>query len=176
MTQPNANFLVCWAAMIGLLGSCIVSSAQASTRVNFHGTLINNPPCDITGENDPIYVDFDEVGITKIDGVNYMKDFTLTVTCGADLGNNVALYMGYNGMSALFDSDAVQTSLRGLGIRLYHNGGVVAPNNDDISVVMSSGFSKTIALSAVPVKDNDPSLTLLEGPFSATGTVEIRYP
>lgn len=174
MTQVRIRFLGCCALIIAGLSGSIMLSAQASTRVNFHGTLIDNPPCDITGENDPIYVDFDEVGITKIDGVNYMQDFTLTVTCGADLGNNVALYMGYNGMNAPFDDDAVQSSLAGLGIRLYYQGDVVAPNDDDISVVMSSGMSKTILLSAVPVKD--ASTDLLEGSFTATGTVEIRYP
>ncbi|WP_318709136.1 fimbrial protein [Providencia sp. 2023EL-00965] len=170
MTRQRANLTaaLCWVMIIG------VSPVQASTQVNFHGTLIDNPPCDITGDNDPIYVDFDEVGITKIDGINYMQDFTLTITCGSDLGNNVALYMGYDGMNAPFDRDAVQTDIRGLGIRLYYKGEIVAPNNDDIPIVMSSGSIKTIALSAVPVKDD--SIDLLEGPFNATGTVEIRYP
>lgn len=174
MTQQRTNFVVCWAMMVVVMSACFVSLAHASTQVNFHGTLIDNPPCDITGENDPIYVDFDEVGITKIDGINYMKDFTLTVTCGADLGNNVALYMGYNGMNAPFDDDAVQTNLRGLGIRLYYQGHVIPPNDDDIPVAMSSGVSRIIELSAVPVKDT--SIDLLEGPFTAVGTVEIRYP
>lgn len=151
-----------------------ISSAKASTLVTFKGNLIGNPPCDITGDNDPITVDFDEVGITRIDGVNYMQDFALTVTCGNDLGNAVQLYMGYDGMNAPFDDNAIQTSLRGLGVRLYYQGDVVAPNNDDIPIVMSSGGVANIPLSAVPVKD--PTIDLFEGTFTATGTVEIRYP
>lgn len=174
MTQQRTNFVVCWAMMIVVMSGCFVSLAHASTEVYFHGTLIDNPPCDITGENDPIYVDFEEVGITKIDGINYRKDFTLTVTCGNDLGNGVQLYMGYDGMNALFDNDAVQTSIRGLGIRLYYQGQVISPNNDDIPIVMSGGYSRVIPLWAVPVRDD--GITLLEDTFSATGTVEIRYP
>lgn len=157
-----------------LLMSTGISSTYASTQVNFRGNLIGNPPCDITGDNDPITVDFDEVGITKIDGTNYMQDFALTVTCGNDLGNSVQLYMGYDGMNAPFDNDAVQTSLRGLGIRLYHQGQVVSPNNDDMPIIMSSGSSAIVPLSAVPVRD--PAIDLFEGIFTATGTVEIRYP
>lgn len=120
-------------------------------------------------------VDFDEVGITKIDGVNYMQNFSLRVTCGDDLGNDVRLYLGYTGMEArLFDNNAVLTNRDGLAIRLYYQGQVVAPDDANIPIVMSSGGSAVIPLSAVPVRD--PAVDLLEGDFYATGTVEIRYP
>lgn len=39
---------------------------------------------------------------------------------------------------------------------------------------MSSGSSAIVPLSAVPVRD--PAIDLFEGIFTATGTVEIRYP
>lgn len=163
-----------WVLITMLLIVICNTVSHASTQVNFRGNLIDNPPCDITGDNDPITIDFDEVGITKIDGINYMQDFTLKVICTNDLGDSVQLYMGYDGMNASFDNKAIQTNLRGLGIRLYHQGDVIAPNNEDIPVTMSGGSSISILLSAVPVRE--PSADLLEGTFNATGTVEIRYP
>lgn len=164
-----------WCAIAILLLSFNAPFTNASTRVNFTGNLIGNPPCDITGDNDPIMVDFDEVGITKIDGINYMQNFSLRVTCGDDLGNDVRLYLGYTGMEARsFDNNAVLTNRNGLAIRLYYQGQVVAPDDANIPIVMSSGGSAVIQLSAVPVRD--PAVDLLEGDFRATGTVEIRYP
>lgn len=174
MAQQRVISIVLWLIASVLISGYIMIPVQASTQVNFYGNLIGHPPCDISGENDPIYVDFDEVGLTRIDGINYRKDFTLIVTCGNDLGNGVQLYMGYDGMNAPFDNDAVQTSIGGLGIRLYYQDQVVSPNNDDIPIVMSGGYSKVIPLWAVPVREDDRNL--FEGTFSATGTVEIRYP
>ncbi|WP_272663227.1 MULTISPECIES: fimbrial protein [unclassified Providencia] len=159
--------------MVGLLFTA--SFAQA-IPMTFGGTLIGNPPCDITGNDDPITVKFGEVGISRIDGINFSQPFTLTVSCGNDLGNNVALFMGYDGMNANFDNRALQTSKSGLGILLSYNGTVVKPDNGDIPITMSSNGMVNIPLVAVPVKDSDPGLVLFEGPFNATGTVEIRYP
>ncbi|MEY0304743.1 fimbrial protein [Providencia manganoxydans] len=175
MALQRFNKPAAWGVMAIVLLSVNSPFADASTRVNFTGNLIGNPPCDITGDNDPIVVDFDEVGITKIDGINYMQNFSLKVTCGDDLGSHVRLYLGYTGMDArLFDNNAVLTNRDGLAIRLYYQGQVIAPDDANIPIVMSSGGSAVIPLSAVPVRD--PTVDLLEGDFRATGTVEIRYP
>lgn len=160
-----------------LLGSLLFNASLAqAVPMTFGGTLIGNPPCDITGDDDPVSVQFGEVGITRIDGINYTESFTLTVSCGSDLGNNVVLYMGYDGMNAEFDERALQTSKPGLGILLSYNGTVIKPDNGDIPITMSSNGMVSIPLTAVPVKDSNPALVLLEGSFNATGTVEIRYP
>lgn len=148
-----------------------------ASQVNFKGTLQTNPPCVITGDNDPITVNFGDVGVTQIDGTRYAQTFTLNILCDVSMGNNVILYFGYDGVMAGFDNDALQTSRNGLGIILYRsNGDIVRPNNSNHSVVMSGGVSESITLTAIPVKDPDPALILYEGPFTSTGTVEIRYP
>lgn len=160
---------------MGLLGCSIINGSQASTLVNFHGTLISNPPCDITGDNDPITIDFGEMGITRIDGSNYMQDFALTITCGNDLGNAVQLYIAYEGQPMFpYDPNAIVTSREGLGVRLYYQGQVIPPNDDNRPIVLSGGGQTNLSLSAVPIRD--PAANLLEGTFIAMGTVEIRYP
>lgn len=170
MMQLNKRTLILAVSML------FNASFVQAVPMTFGGTLIGNPPCDITGDDDPVSVKFGDVGISRIDGVNYAQPFTLTVTCGADLGNSVALFMGYDGMNADFDDRALQAFPRGLGILLSYNGTVIKPNNGDIPVTMSSHGVMTLPLVAVPVKDSNPALVLLEGPFNATATVEIRYP
>lgn len=164
----------------GLLALCgVLPLTTQAVEVNFSGNLIQNPPCDVAGPdgaNQPIKVPFGEVGITKINGVNYQQDFTLTLSCGTGLGNAVALYLEYRGMPAnSFDSKALQASQSGLGIRLYHQGVVISPNTGT-SITMSDSGTSTLPLYAVPVKDPSASATLYEGDFTATANVEMNYP
>lgn len=163
-------------SLFPLLGGLLISPAQA-VEVNFKGTLIDNPPCDVYGPDgvdQPIKVDFGEVGITKIDGVNYQQDVTLTLSCSTGLGQDVQLYLARDGgMVADFDNSALQTSKSGLGVRLYYQGTVFPPNTG-VLVTMSDNTTKSFPVYAVPVKD--PSITLYEGPFTATATVELQYP
>lgn len=156
----------------------LIPLTSSAVDVNFTANLIGNPPCDVSGPDgpdQPIKVAFGEVGITKIDGVNYQQDFTLTLSCGTGLGNAVALYLQYQGMNAPFDNNALQASQSGLGIRLYHQG-VVIPPNTGTSITMSDNGISTLPLYAVPVKNTAPSVRLYEGDFTATATVEMNYP
>ncbi|WP_427864951.1 fimbrial protein [Providencia stuartii] len=167
----------CWVTSL-LSGAALFSFNLAqAVEVNFSGNLIENPPCDVAGSkgpNQPIKVDFGEIGITKIDGVNYQQDFTLTLSCGPELGNSVPLYLQYmSHFIASFDNKALRTSINGLGIRLYHEGVVIAPNTGS-PIKMSSNGTATLPLYAVPVRD--PKITLFEGDFTASATVQMLYP
>lgn len=158
--------------------SSLMPLTSYAVEVNFTANLIGNPPCDVAGPDgpdQPIKVPFGDVGITKIDGVNYRQDFTLTLSCGTGLGDAVALYLQYRGMVAKFDEKAVQAVPSGLGIRLYHQGGVIPPNSGT-PITMSDNGVATLPLYAVPVKDTNPSVTLYEGDFTATASVEMNYP
>ncbi|HEQ1859291.1 TPA: fimbrial protein [Providencia alcalifaciens] len=158
--------------------SGLMSVAAPAVEVNFTANLIQNPPCDVSGPdgvNQPIRVPFGDVGITKINGVNYRQDFTITLSCGAGLGNTVAVYLEYRGMIAPFDENALQASPLGLGIRLYQDGKVVPPNTG-LPVNMSSNDSKDLQFYAVTVKDTSPASTLYEGDFTATASMELNYP
>lgn len=162
--------------LLGGVALLVLSTAQA-VEVNFSGNLIENPPCDVAGPkgpNQPIKVDFNEIGITKIDGVNYQQNFTLTLSCGPELGNSVPLYLQYTSpFIASYDNKALRTSINGLGIRLYHEGVVIAPNTGS-PIKMSSNGIATLPLYAVPVRD--PKITLFEGNFTASATIQMLYP
>lgn len=180
MTRTGTPARVCGSptAVVLLTGLLFGSGVTQAVEVNFTGNLIQNPPCDVAGPDgigQPIKVPFGEVGITKIDGVNYQQDFTLTLSCGPALGSAVALYLQYTGMPAPFDVKALQASQVGLGIRLYHQG-VVVPPNSGAPMTMSSNGTATLPLYAVPVSDADPATVLYEGNFTATATVEMLYP
>ncbi|MGO2335776.1 fimbrial protein [Providencia sp.] len=166
---------------LGLIGSAALLSYNPSkaVEVNFSGNLIENPPCDVAGPdgaNQPIKVQFGEIGITKVDGVNYQQDFTLTLSCGPDLGNAVALYLQYmSPFVASYDAKALRTNINGLGIRLYHNGVVIGPNTGT-KMTMSSNGTATLPLYAVPIRDPNPATILREGDFTVTATVQMLYP
>lgn len=167
----SRNKVIINLVLLALLTFCsLFFSMQArSVQTTFHGTLIENPPCDINS----VDVEFNEIGISQIDGERYKKPFTITIECQNTLGTSVPLFLGYEGMAASFNSDALQTSKVGLGIIMYHDGEIIPPNNEDIPVTMSSGGTYNVDLEAVPVKDSNPPS---EGSFTATGRVEIRYP
>jgi len=122
-----------------------------AVEVNFTGNLIDNPPCEVSGqdgENQPIKVPFGELGIKKIDGLSDnteygRQDFTLTLNCGTGLGNTVALYLEYRGVTASFDpsKNTLQSSINGLGIRLYRNNKVVPPNSGAQITMSDNGTS-----------------------------------
>ena len=163
--------------VIIFLSGLLSMNAQA-IDVNFTANLIQNPPCDVSGPDgpdQPIKIPVGEIGINKINGVNYQQDFTLTLSCGIGLGNSVALYLEYRGMPADFDENALQANQSGLGIRLY-NQGKLMPINNGLAITMSDNGVTMLPLSAVPVRDSDPAVTLYEGDMTATASVEINYP
>lgn len=166
------------ALLSGFLGLSLTSLSTQAVDLSFSGRVIKNPPCTVSGhegEGQPIRVPFGEVGIARIDGENYRQDFAITVTCGMGLGEGVALSLNYAGVPASFDDTAIQASPEGLGIRLFSDGSVVAPNTN-IPMILSNQDRVTKTFSAVPVKDMSSSTVLTEGAFSAAATVEMRYP
>lgn len=162
----------------GFLGLSVTSLSIQAVNLSFSGRVIKNPPCTVfgnEGEGQPIKIPFGEVGIARIDGDNYQQDFALTVACGTGLGEGIALYLRYAGTPANFDDKAIKAIPEGLGIRLFSDGSVVAPNTN-IPMVLSSQGRVTKTFSAAPVKDMSSSTVLTEGAFSATATIEMRYP
>lgn len=165
--------------LIGLLS--LVSASSQAIEVNFKGNLIDNPPCDVYGENgihQPIKVDFGEIGITDIDELNvsrngnYQQKVTLTISCGVGLQDATALSLAYDGMVSPFYADALRTSKTNLAIYLAVDGKVLKPK-DGLTVVMSSNGTKQIEFVATPIRNQ--GTMPLEGTFTATATVEMLY-
>jgi hypothetical protein len=151
-----------------------IAMADNSSQIDLYGTLIEPPPCTINNGQD-IDVPFGEnVGISRVDGVNYKKNVDYQITCDDSSGDNtVTLGLIVNGQPTTFDSAAVQAQIEGststdLGIKLILGG-------NDFSLNKRVNINKDTPplLEAVPVKK--PGTTLPEGQFTATATLMANY-
>lgn len=153
--------------------------AANNVDVLMSGKLLAFPPCEVygnEGKGAPIRIGFGEVGIQRIDGQRFRQDWTLTVSCDATLGTNIAIQLAYNGSPSKFDDQALLTNKEGLGVRLYHKEGAGAPValNTPIILTMSSSGEQKIYFYSVPVRD--PKATLIAGNFTASATLALNYP
>ncbi|RFD30399.1 pilus assembly protein [Pseudomonas sp. GL93] len=158
--------MICWPqrALLALcsLGLC----SAASANLTFSGTLNEPPPCTIDAGN-TIEVDFGDVGIKRVDGVQYRKGVGYTINCGTDT-LPWALKLSVNGTATTFDGSAVQTSVPALGIRVFQNNLPFSLNTPlDISL------SSPPVLEVVPVKQ--PGATLAPARFTAVATLLAEY-
>ncbi|MCW7763648.1 fimbrial protein [Photorhabdus luminescens] len=142
-----------------------VSNFSGKTPVNIYGVVIAPPPCVINNGN-TIDVDFGDVMITRIDGVNYMQPVKYTVKCEKMPAN--AMKMMILGNTASFDRTVLQTNHSGLGIAVIHNGRKL-PVND----WMKFSYPNFPELHAVPVKDM--ATALKGGDFGAGATMIVEY-
>lgn len=166
--------------MFAFIIGAYMSPALANTvDVKFKGTLLENPPCDVysdKGINQSIQIDFQDIGINKINGIDHQRPFTVNIDCRSYTSRPSSLALSYSGDAANgFDANALQADVTGLGVRLYRNenGSVVAPNSHFTFNLPSNGFT-ALNFYAVPVKD--PQVNLQEGPFEAIATIALQYP
>ncbi len=154
--QQRALLAVC------SLGLC----SGASANVTFSGTLNEPPPCTIDAGN-TIEVDFGDVGIRRVDGTHYRRGVGYAISCGS---NTLpwALKLSVNGTPTAFDGSAVQTSVPGLGIRLFQNN-VPFALNTPLDITLSSPPT----LEVVPVKQ--PGAVLAPARFTAVATLLAEY-
>lgn len=158
--------MICWPqrALLALCSMGLCSAASAN--LTFSGTLNEPPPCTIDAGN-TIEVDFGDVGIKRVDGVQYRKGVGYTINCGTDT-LPWALKLSVNGTATTFDGAAVQTSVPALGIRVFQNNLPFSLNTPlDISL------SSPPVLEVVPVKQ--PGATLAPARFSAVATLLAEY-
>lgn len=136
--------------------------------MNFHGTLIEPPSCVIAG-GQRVEVDFGEVGVNKVDGVNNRRLLNYQITCD-EISNSGkwVLRMSLSGNGTGFDRNALVTSKANLGIRLYQNDVLFTPGSS-IDVYLDN----LPRLEAVLVKETGSILT--EGAFEALATLRADY-
>ncbi|WP_242502710.1 fimbrial protein [Serratia sp. 1D1416] len=151
-----------------LAGPGVMPAAQATpgeVAMNFHGTLVSPPPCTIS-EGNQIDVDFGNIGIKKINGVNYRQKLNYRITC--EKGSTAwALKLSLGGNPTDFDKEALMSN-RGVGIRMYQNNKSFTPNS-----TIAIRLDNPPELEVVPVKD--PTYTLEKGPFVARTTLRADY-
>ncbi|WP_426763099.1 fimbrial protein [Hafnia paralvei] len=144
----------------------VISPAYADSDVKFHGTLVV-VTCQVN-QDKLVNVSFGEVGVKKIDGVNYAAAIPFVVTCN-NLGGqgNPGLTLSVNGTAADFNENAVATTVSGLGIQIMKNGVPLKLNTEtEIS------YAPQPTLTAVPVKADGVELSA--GDFHATATLVVH--
>ncbi len=146
--------------------SLIGFNAMADENMKFHGTLVDFPSCTIN-DNQPINIEFGNVGISKIDGVKYAKDIDYKITCDRT-DNQDQLYLSITGQAASFNQDYLNTSVEGLAIKIEQNS---EPYTLGDKLVVALGSPPK--LTAVPIKSDDASLST--GEFSASATLQAFY-
>lgn len=139
---------------------------SAVANLTFDGTLNEPPPCIINGGS-AIEVDFKDVGINKVDGVNYLKSVNYVITCSPDtLPWEMVLMI--QGAATSFEPSALQSSVADLGIQLLQNG---VPFN--LNTLLPINPSAPPVLEAVPVKR--PGAALETGGFAASATLLAEF-
>lgn len=154
--QQSAVFAVC---SLGL-------GSSALANLTFDGTMIEPPACLInSGSN--IEVDFKEVGIKKVDGVNYRERLSYAITCEAGT-LPWEMVLRVEGVATTFESSALQTSVPDLGLQFFQN---------DIPLELNKGLvinpAAAPVLDVVPIKRAGTSLS--QGDFSASATLLVKY-
>lgn len=164
------TFSLVSAAFLVLGVSHSVSAAQTGDSVNFEftGSFIVSTPCTVNND-DVMNIPFGNVGIKRIDGVEYMQTIPYLVDChGAP--DNSPLNLTVSGNATGFDPAAVVTSANGLGIEIQANGQPLQLNK---ALNITLGALSSLQLTAVPVKD--PAIELTEQAFTATATLTANY-
>lgn len=152
--------------VIALCITFLSNSVYAVDNISFSGVLNEPPACSIDSGN-AIEVDFDDIAISMIDGVNYLKVVPYTITCASD-SLPWALKLSVSGMQAGFDSSALQSSVAELGIRLLQNGVRL-----DLNTPLDINLGAPPVLQAVPIKEAGAILS--PGRFTATATLLAEY-
>lgn len=141
--------------------------AVAEDNMRFSGTLIEPPPCTIN-DGGEVEVDFgDKVGVTKVDGVNYLQQVNYRITCSPSAGK-WSMTLEVAGTPADYDEAAIASNVDNLAVRLLINSRKFVLNKP-IPVTLNA----LPMLEAVPVKR--PGTVLKEGAFEATATLLAVY-
>lgn len=140
----------------------------AGPNMFFSGTLVM-PPCTIS-KGAKVEVDFGEdLGVNKIDGVNYTKPVDYTVDCDEDYVANQLAIVIETTSPTIFDPSAVATDKNGLGIKVMIG---TQPVTFAQPIAVDDPTSPPV-ISVAPVKD--PAITLEEGAFEAFMTLRTDY-
>jgi len=156
--------------MIGFILLAMIShGVLAANNMSFKGTLREDVPCEING-GQPVNINFETVGVNKIDGERYKKTFSVRVTCPG--GFDIPYKIYYLGQSSDFDTLALATNVKGLGIKAqWQNNGVFT----ELSVggAINGQADLDLHFQVVPVRQKN--VELVPGAFNANALFRLEY-
>lgn len=143
--------------------------AATTAKMVLYGTL-NEPPACTINNGQTVEVNFGErVGVSKVDGKNYLQRIEYGITCEqGGGGSGVTLGLTLSGPVSGFDAAALQTNIPDLAIRILQDGQPLELNKR-IDIVMY----RPPVLQAVPVKRTGAELP--SGAFNVTATLLADY-
>lgn len=155
------------ATMLVLLSLVLlaISPLWASDSMNFRGTLIAPPPCQVNNGAD-IDVPFEKIGVNTVDGINHRRPVSYVLDCTAGPAWDMVLTL--IGRPASFEPATLQTNVANLGIKIYQNG-----KPFELDTPLGIDPQSPPRLEAVPVKK--PGSELSEGAFEVTATLRADY-
>lgn len=156
------------AALILAAGLLSAGTARADADITFKGTLIEQPPCEISSiTGGAIEVDFGSEMVTRrVDGTNYREEIPVRLDCTNAVNQKLQLTLtGDPGYAA----GLIKTSKEAeLGIRLYHGTTQLTPGTP-----LNFTPDTIPVLYAVPeAKDNT---TLTGGDFTGKANLIVDY-
>ncbi|MGK7286081.1 fimbrial protein [Buttiauxella agrestis] len=138
----------------------------ADSDVQFHGSLVV-VQCQVNQDQN-VNVQFNNIGVKKVDGVNFETAIPFTISCNNQGGeDNPALTLSIKGTVSDFDDNAIATNVDGLAIKIKKNGEDLDFNTDT-----EITYAPQPTLTAVPVKREGANLT--GGTFHATATLVVN--
>jgi type 1 fimbria pilin len=146
---------------------CFSGAVSAfETKASFSGTLIEAPSC-VLNEGKSIVIDYGDVDITQIDGVNYSMPVDYTLTC--ESGAEKAMRFLVKGDFYPYNRTLLKTSNDNLAIGFKNNNELI-PIND---VWINFTYPDNPVLTAVLRKRKGVELTT--GRFDASATLMVDF-
>ncbi|MBL3523565.1 fimbrial protein [Serratia plymuthica] len=157
-------------AALACMGLLVGAGAQA-VEVKFTGKLVELPDCTLNAGKD-IAVNFDNVAVSKIDGVSYKKmeiPYSVSCTGGAASAGQLKIMMDFVGVS-WGDSKPLQSSITNLGLRITQGSGDTTYTS---KTKLSIDAAAPTKLYAVPIAR--PGASLVGADFTGSATLTAMY-
>ncbi|ELY4671737.1 fimbrial protein [Cronobacter muytjensii] len=155
--------------LMTMIFTSICPAAQMGDKksYNFTGLMVETTPCVINGDQ-PIMVIFGNVGISKIDKGRYVQDLHYSLNCGGATSKD-KVWMFIKANPTNWDAKAIATNVTGLGVQILNEGSPLELNTN----ITISDPANPPALQVLLVKN--PKVTLIDQPFTSTGTLIVEY-
>lgn len=125
---------------------------------------VSAPLCQIN-EDKAINIEFEDVVIQRINGINFAKTVPFNINCSAGFSGELDLMIKAN--AASFNSDAIATNDNNLAIQLFIN-----EKPQILNTFQPINWRESLELKAVPIK-NTPS-NPSAGAFTAVATLSVE--
>lgn len=144
-----------------------VQVVNGGFTMNFSGRIFR-PACQFN-QGQPIDVDFEKVGIKKVDGIRYAKTVAIKMKCIGGEGKQLKLQL--QGIPYGNQPGVLKTDTHNLGISLRD---AVSGQPIVLNVFFKATGNTEFSFIAVPMR-NDSNQPLTTGYFSATATLVSSY-